>query len=578
MNTVLVVIISAYILFITSSHVFAQETGSSTTQVRYTNEFKTANEPSSIISLLKNFVDGFDSFLGGFIFNTPDPLAEVITLKDNSTIPGLSKYRNLFHQIAIPTIAILISGIAVTKIGTESTYELKNFGLRLVTVIGLFIIVPSVLSYSIQFNNLLVNQISTTAEFTGFLNNYFDKSEEAIARRENPEQFGIPSFEVSNEGGVFRSLGKFIVQIFLFAITFIFLLCGFLYIGYQFVIRFATLLFLGVIYPIVLPFALYERTQGIVQTFFKTWFTFLIQQPAFVLGFSIATDIFTSLLEAKGPSVGMLFFYTGFLFFLGGVNVLVAELFGNVWSMISGNVLATYSAKTLSSPVTNRIGEFKQGLLGKSLSTMLGNKTKAYLLSKTTKADEEPASIEKLLGSSTGGYKTKYKHSNGSSNLTATDPKFSASLAKKGFAVEQDNQKLGTVALSGTAYKYEDKQTGLVTYYPSVSEAFYDGVHQSKLQPVELKKSSFIDLSQFNKKHPNPHNLNVMQESQRLGRKVGYAYLTRSSPPQKVKNFLQIAQPRNKSLGIEGVIIERQATNGTYSIIRLYSHSDYEKH
>ncbi len=84
-------------------------------QVRYTNEFTTENQPSTVVTLLKNFINGFDSFLGGFIFYTPDPLANTIVLKDKTELPGITKYRDMFAQIAIPIIAIIIAimGMAI---------------------------------------------------------------------------------------------------------------------------------------------------------------------------------------------------------------------------------------------------------------------------------------------------------------------------------------------------------------------------------------------------------------------------------------------------------------------------------
>lgn len=362
MRIVVLLCLTLVILFL-PSFVYAEDSPTPTPtpapQVQFTNEFTSKNEPSSVISLLKNFVSGFDTFLGGFIFYTPDPLASTITLKDNSQIPGVGKYRDIFYQIAIPILAIVIAGIAITKLGTDNTHELKTFLVRFVVVIALFLTVPLVLSYSIQFNNLLVDKISNNQNFTGFVNDYFDKSQEKIAQGEEPTIFGIPPFSISLKGGILQSLGSFIVQIFLFALTFLFLLCGLIYLGFQFIIRFATLLFLGVIYPVILPFALSERTQQIVYTFFKTWFTFLIQQPAFVLGFAIATDIFSAILTAKGPSVGMLFFYTGFLFFLGGVNMLVSRIFSDIWVAASNNMVAAISARAVTSPVSSSFSDFK---------------------------------------------------------------------------------------------------------------------------------------------------------------------------------------------------------------------------
>lgn len=566
-----------------SSPAYAQSSPPPTVQVQAvssSNEFTTKNESSSVITLLKNFVQGFDSFLGGFIFYTPDPLANKIMLKDGTEIPGVSKYRDIFNQIAIPALAIIIAGIAISKLGTDNTYELKSFAIRFLMVLVLFLTVPLVLSYSVQFNNLLVNKISTTQEFTGFLVNYFDKSQAEIDKDKPSENFGIPTFDLSLTNGVLESFGKFIVQLFLFALTFIFLLCGFLYIGFQFVIRFASLLFLGVIYPIVLPFALVERTQPIVQTFFKTWFTFLIQQPAFVLGFAIAQDIFNSILAANGPSVGMLFFYTGFLFFLGGVNMLVARIFGDVWVAASGNIAAGLASRSISSPISGSLGDFKRSFIGGSFSSLAGQKARGWL-NRTKEKDNSnggngvpptSSSIDPYVD-----YRTKNSnYKNGFNPSVAASP-FSMKLAGKGFEIEPINQKQGVVSVSGQAFRHEDKKSGLTSYYPTQSEAMQDGISPKNLEQVHLKDAQFIDLSTFNKVNPNPHNFNAMQEAKKLKKPINYAYVDKASPPQKVKNFLELSKKRNEAYGIEGVIVERQSQKGSGSVVRMYKHKSYEK-
>lgn len=546
--------------------------------VNFVNEFTVQNEPSSVVVLLKNFIEGFDSFLGGFIFYTPDPLASTIKLKDNSEIPGVGKYRDIFYQIAVPILAIIIAGIAITKIGTNNTHELKAFAVRFIFVIALFLTVPLVLSYSIQFNNLLVAKISDTQKFTVFLDDYFDKSQEKITSGEAPESFGIPSFDISLKNGIFKSLGKFIVQIFLFALTFLFLLCGFIYLGFQFIIRFATLLFLGVLYPVILPFALSERTQGIVYTFFRTWFTFLIQQPAFVLGFAIATDIFAAILNAKGPSVGMLFFYTGFLFFLGGVNMLVARIFGDAWTAASSNMVAALSTRAVSSPIQSSFGDFKRGLFGgSSVSGMVGRQVRGLVVP-NKKPDDQGTNGTGGNGSpsvanadSQGEQNTNGKYVR---HQTTVVPPFSQNLSGKGLKVEPINQKQGVVSVSGEAFKYEDKRSGLTSYYPTRLEAIQDGAPEKRLERVDLNDAQFIDLSSFNKYNPNPHNYNAMQESKQRGKPINFAHIEKTSPPQKVKNFLDVSKVRNEAYGIQGVIVERQATKGSQPVIRMYSPSD----
>lgn len=583
------IIVISCLLSLFPSVAFAQQasptpTPQPTPQTIWTNEFTVQNEPSSVITLLKNFIQGFDSFLGGFIFYTPDPLADVIKLKDNSEIPGVGKYRDIFYQIAIPILAIIIAGIALTKIGTDNTHELKAFIVRFLIVIALFLTVPLILSYSVQFNNLLVSKISDTQKFTVFLDSYLDKSQENITAGTSSETFGIPSFDISLKSGVFKSLGKFVVQIFLFALTFLFLLCGFVYLGFQFIIRFATLLFLGIIYPVILPFALSERTQPIVYSFFKIWFTFLIQQPAFVLGFAIATDIFSAILNAKGPSVGMLFFYTGFLFFLGGVNMLVGRIFGDVWVAASSNMAAAISARAVTSPVRSMAGDFKRGFIGGdgNLSKMAGRQLKNFLIpgrkkEENTQDGKNDTNPNGSGGIDRAGYPSKNdpsatKYSQEKQNTIV--PPFSQNLSGKGFKVEPINQKQGVVSVSGEAFKYQDKKTGMTTYYPTRTEAIQDGVPEKKLERVDLKEAQFIDLSTFGKFNPNPHNFNAMQESKKKGKDINFAYVNKASPPQKVKNFLDVSRVRNQAIGIQGVIVERQAIKGSDPIIRMYSQDE----
>ncbi len=544
-------------------------------QIQWMNEFSVDNQPSAVITILKNFLTGFDSFLGGFIFYTPNPLNDKIILKDNSEIPGVTKYRNMFNQIAIPILAIIISAFAISKIGSDNMQDLKSFGFRFLITIVLFITVPYILQYSIQANNLLVNQISTTQSTVTFINDYLDQTQAKITSGVSSDTYGIPSFDISLRAGIFKSLGKFIVQILLFALTFIFLLCAFLYIGFQFVIRFATLLFLGVLYPIIIPFALSQRTESIVHSFFKIWFTSLIQQPAFFLGFAIATDIFSAILTAKGPSVGMLFFFTGFLFFLGGVNMLVARIFGDTWTAMGINMQAAIAYKSVTAPVRSAFKDFKRELVGGSVGAIAGREIRQRL---TKNGINEDGKDGYRKSTNTPYVPSVDKNSDKNTNSNKAIPQFSQNLANHGLHVKMENHKQGVVSLSGDAYRYSDPKTDLTSIYPNRLEAIADGVPEAKLDKVNLNDNKYIDLSTFGKGNPNPHNYNAMQESKKQGFDIGYAYINASSPPEKVKHFLEVSRPRNEAYGIRGVIVKRQGINSSDHIIRMYSHKSYEKH
>ena len=140
MKLLYVTILLSSLFVILQPKILAAEIPTPTPRVTFTNQFTTDNEPNISVAILKNFVHGFDSILGGFIFYTPDPFSNTLVLQDKSEIPGVTKYRNMFYEIAIPLLAIVIAGIAVTKIGSDNIHELKSFAVKLLITVVLFIL------------------------------------------------------------------------------------------------------------------------------------------------------------------------------------------------------------------------------------------------------------------------------------------------------------------------------------------------------------------------------------------------------------------------------------------------------
>ena len=317
------------------------------------------SDANATISTVNNFVTSTDKLLGGFIFFTPDVFADKITLKDGTVIPGLSTYRDIFYAISIPVVAISIAFFALRRLRDETPFAYKTLLTKLFFVAILFIATPTLLSYSIQANNLLVQKITSDQKFSQFVTSFLDNEQKQIQNGADPQQFGLPTTQPSFLGGMFQSLWQFILQSALFLIALFFFIIGFLFITFQFIIRFASLLFLSVLFPIAIPFALSEKTEGITNNYFKTWFMFLIHQPAFALGYMIASGFLTAILSANGASLGMLFFYSGFLFFLGGVNTLVSHVFGSSWTALGANI----GAGMLTAPFGKSFNEFKKGAI-----------------------------------------------------------------------------------------------------------------------------------------------------------------------------------------------------------------------
>src|SRR5258708_1340858 len=79
--------------------------------------------PVSGNAVLNTFVSGFDWISTGLIFNTPAILDQTIKLNDGTTLTGLSEYRNIFYDIAIPFFVIIISFIALSHITNDNSAQ-----------------------------------------------------------------------------------------------------------------------------------------------------------------------------------------------------------------------------------------------------------------------------------------------------------------------------------------------------------------------------------------------------------------------------------------------------------------------
>jgi len=315
--------------------------------VNETTEVSTAGN-----SVLNTFISGFDWISTGLIFNTPAILDQTIKLNDGTTLTGLSEYRNIFYDIAIPLFVVIISFIAFSHITHDNHAQLKNFFKRLAGVSVLFLITPAIFTYSIQFVNLLNNKIlaQNSENLISFITNYI-----------NSGDFTTFLQSISDPAAPINLLfsPQSTLQLIIFLIAIGFFLIGFLYIIFQSVIRFIALLILSVIFPIVIPFALSEKTENIANTYYRMWFTFLIQQPAFVLGFAIVSAILGSIIQAHGGSVGTLFVFSGSLIFLGAINVFIARIFGEGWTLVSANAQSMMGSQA----ITGTFREVKRGAM-----------------------------------------------------------------------------------------------------------------------------------------------------------------------------------------------------------------------
>lgn len=553
-------------------------------------------ESSNFVTFLVGLLKDFDKTAGGgLVFTTPDVLAGDITLPGGGSFPGFQTFRDVFQLIGISVVAIILAVMGANIFLDDGQFQLKPLVTRLLLTGGMFIALPIIMSLTIQATNLLNNQILTLGAQTPTSINYSQLPVQilqdignAIITNQSPASIFFPNVQISLFNNFIQSAALFLFESFVLLFTLLFFLIAFVFILFQFIIRFVSLLFLSILYPLVIPFMLSAKTQGVVKAYLMAWVSFLIHQPAFILGFMIVFRIFTSLLSNQGATLGMLVLYAGALFFLGGVNVLITRIFGEPWTAIGTNV----QAAVVAAGIGETAGKFKQGFLGGSvngLSSLAGRK-----------ASQSMGFLPQGRGgfSLTRKYKTKDQSNNNNSDMSGSNPQPSGSspagqqnnrggkgkqvsmptltqeLNNRGIGVAVVNKKSGKVNIpKTTGWTYMDQRSGLKTTYFSKDDALKDGRKENQLKQSTIS-GTYSDYSLFSGKgNPNPYNSYATRMKNKNGFK-GESHATFTSDEKWMNDHLTLAKDKLDKDGVQGVIGKRWGNNDGKTkdrIIRIYS-------
>lgn len=560
-----------------------------TVSTEWINQFETDDNASDSVEQLVNFIGVFDSFLGGIIFQTPNIMNNEASVTDDITIAGLSEFREISMGLSIPILAIVIGWMAMGIINNGDEHAWRSFLTRLMVVVAIYVFTPAILSYSITASNHLCDLFKQGDTFGSFLMDYY-----AEVNEDNAAQMGIPNISISLTDGILKSLTKSFIEMIIKGITIVFLLLGLLFIAFQFIQRFAALLFLSIIFPFVIPFGLSPKTENITNSFFRTWFTYLIHQPAFVLGYTIATRIARSAIESAQLNIGILLLYIGFLFFLGSVSTLAARIFGDTWTTLSNNIQAGIASGGLMASTVgmarSTASKMKQGAvsgraygLREYVGMKLGRRFAGTQSSTSMPTREVAASTGAGgAGKSSGAVppgreiitKEAARRSSGSSPsaTAARMSRYRQEVAHKGLSTTVENPRMGIVRVSGDAYQYRNAKTGLTSVYINKEDAKTDGVAEDRLSKVRLNNQRYVDLSMFNKKYPNPHNAYATKMAKERGEKSNFAHVTASSSPDRVKNHLELNKEPYQSHGIDGLMVKRYGSpKSKEKVLRFYT-------
>ncbi len=593
----------AFFLFIFKTTAFAQVASSSATQ----GADSTSNA-NLVISSVEGFIKNLDSLSGGFVYITSDIFPDTVKHTDGTKIKGHNAYRNIFYLLSVPVSGIIIFWFGGLGMASNQMQFLKQFIVRIAQYVFLLIFLVPLLSFSINTENLLTTSILSIpqikeASFTSFINDYYTSVNQKIASGQaTGESLAVPN---PNFFDFMNSMVHVVTITLFFVITLLAVVFGLLFIIMQFILRFISLLFLSLIFPIVTPFILSEKTEDIVNKYFKIWFTFLIHQPAFALGYVMVMVLVRSMLLNGGASISLLLLYTGALFFLGTVNILVAKIFADSWVALGASIEAAGIAG-----VGNRVigGSAKQAWknrdkifeqLGKlkpsGFNEVLSKRPPISPFATSVVADEYGGGMLNQ-GAKAGNpfYGTNPSDTSSvppvgmvqqpieEASIVSSAPQsyrglvgsFTREMKRNGFTTEIVDKKQGIVSAQGTGYSFYDKKNDLSYTYLSKKDAMATGVSESEIAETILPKRSYVDLSQF-KKGENPFNATATRKAMSLGHDSNYAHVTRRSDGVTIKHHMEMNKEKFSELGINGVISKHwdnhngRATQETTRIISL---------
>lgn len=289
--------------------------------------------------LFENFISNTSDVTGksqkiskGFIFNVLG--YSDIEMSSGAKVKSALYYASRLNLLVVPIMTLLI---VIYVFNNLIDFENNKFSLfsiltRVITTVGLLIITPAILSLSIQAGNLLTKFFLEDNSLFEFIKKFFDELVKPQQNSGNLQEL-LQNFLSSN----FSPIA--ILQVLPVAIPLMLILLQLIFIALQFIIRYINMYFLTCIYPLAVVFNIHPKTAGININFWKTWITLVIHQPFFILGYVIIQNMLSSMLKT-GVSLEQIILFVGMLLFLSTINIIVAKIFGDVFTAIANNVTA----------------------------------------------------------------------------------------------------------------------------------------------------------------------------------------------------------------------------------------------
>lgn len=508
---------------------------------------------------IKFFAPVFDSFIG----ETPDVTGKVynsgngfeyhpfgtgsltFSSGDKLITVGFNAFEisNIFLGIVTVILTLLISIRTLNIITDEDSdaAKLKPFIQRIVSTVILILLTPHILGLSIFITNVFVRSFTNNSSLTTFMGEYLQELRNGVEDAPTESKwfnFGGAANPNNLLEGVISSLPL--------NLSLLLILILFLFISFQFVIRFINLFFLYAIHPLVIVFYAHEKTAYIPTNFWKIWISFLIHQPAFIIGFYIVQQILNDVLIQSGPEPQLLILFLGLLLFLASINIIAGRIFSEGFSAISTNIqsgIASRFAIGAGRQILRQPGNIVSGL-SKFNSANKFSQNGVQL----GKSLRDKNSQNGSLGSKSN-LKVKHKKLYNPEKSTIGNE-----YTRKGFSVKPSSGQDGVLDVSGTFYSSKDQTSDSKVYYTSREDALSD---KAKEADIVEEKSNIKILDPSNRDARQQYNIETQKQAQKAGISQSKARITQSPSEDQLKRNMDIMKDQNMKKGIQGIATTR---------------------
>ena len=472
---------------------------------------------------------------------------KVLFSKSTTQITSSIYFSNQLVEIVLPLFTLLCIIQGFNFISNDNHIKLKDFLKRFFISIGLFILTPLILSLTILSSNLLSKAILDGTSLSSSLSNFTVKllvSLNALSSADSLWSGNILDFIFKTINPINAITSLFII------IPFIFLILLLVYICFQFVIRFLNLYFLAVVYPFVIVFAIHPKTNNIVNSYFKQWTTFIIQQPVFILSLKIIIDMIYGLNQNKDVlNVEYLIIFLGSLLFLASINLFTARLWGDVYTTMAQNITSAVGAGVTFGAIKSFIpspGSKGFNLINLEKGALTGN-TKIDLGGNSNPTN--PGNINQT--------DDLLKKTN---SLNPKDKRSSITKELDGAGFDINTNRDGTASVGGNFYTNQEDNSEMATLYTSREDATNDGLSREQIQEIHLHNLNVIDSS--NGKAMKNYNLQINESAAASGNITKDIGICSNSLDLKVKKSMEIGKDINLGKNIQGIAIKNDLANG----------------